>query len=171
MERLAKFFTSIGGVLTALAALVGGIAALFLAFNGGGGESSEANAPTLQAWDTQANEICRTLLQRSRQFGQPRTSQELIAVMEQVLPTFKASTNELRALEKPPAAAGRIDQLIRNWDDQADAAEAVVIAAQNNDVAGLQSAARDVGNLSDSGNRMAAGLGAPKCAEDLFASP
>ena len=41
MERLTKFFTSLGGVLTSLAAIVGGVVALYVAFGGGGDKSSE----------------------------------------------------------------------------------------------------------------------------------
>lgn len=39
MERFTKYFTNLGGALTSLAAIIGGIVALYVAFGGGGGTS------------------------------------------------------------------------------------------------------------------------------------
>ena len=68
MERITKFFTSLGGVLTSLAAIVGGVVALYVAFGGGGHKSSNPPPPpavttasnaTLEDWRSEAESICR----------------------------------------------------------------------------------------------------------------
>jgi len=68
MERITKFFTSLGGVLTSLAAIVGGVVALYVAFGGGGDKSSNPPPPpavtttsnaALEDWRSEAESICR----------------------------------------------------------------------------------------------------------------
>ena len=49
MERFTKFFTSLGGVLTSLAAVIGGAAALYVAF-GGGSDKSRCRIRTRHLW-------------------------------------------------------------------------------------------------------------------------
>ena len=67
MERITKFFTSLGGVLTSLAAIVGGVVALYVAFGGGDKSSSPPPPPAvtttsnaaLEDWRSDAESICR----------------------------------------------------------------------------------------------------------------
>jgi hypothetical protein len=190
MEGLAKFFTGIGGILSGLAAVIAGASALYFAVikdgdepqsnagfestvvtpgaGGNNAEPIEPTGPTLREWRTQANEICRRWLRDARQFGRPTTPEELAIWLSLAFPASKETTNDLRALERPPEQRREIERLLVNLDEQNDAAETAVQAWQTGDAAGWQSAVGDLTDLGDTGATMASELGANDCAEPVF---
>lgn len=179
MDRLTRFFTSIGGVLTGLAAVVGGVAALYVASAGDDGARTVTHAsaqpaavavaetgPTIDEWRTAADDICRTAHARVRQLGRAATPEQALAWVQAFAPISSSSTTRIRALERPPAQSKEIEQLLANLDQQNDAVTRAIDAGQIGDVVAFQDAVREHDELGITGNRMAADLGLHECSQD-----
>ncbi len=177
MERFTKFFTSLGGVLTSLAAVIGGVAALYLAFGGGDDQAPNPDPPTtvvttsdaaIEDWRTQVEEACQDLERRARQLGPPPTEQaEQVVRLQQLIPIFSAAANEIRALEEPDAIRDDAERFVGSMDEQVELSQTMINSLQIGDVATAESARLENQAAGQDTDRLAAELGLQECV-DLF---
>jgi len=175
MERITKFFTSLGGVLTSVATIVGAALALYVAF-GGGDKSSSPPPPAavtttsnaaLEDWRSEAESICRDADSQVFTLGPIPTGTEDagagITWLQNVIPIVVTSTNQLRALDKPAEAQADIDRLLDTMDQVADTAHTVVNAYQAGDIETTKTAGIDLQGAVDDMQRQMADLGLKRC--------
>jgi hypothetical protein len=174
MERITKFFTSLGGVLTSLAAIVGGVVALYVAF--GGGDKSSNPPPSavtttsnvaLENWRSDAESICRDADSQVIALGPSPTatddSDARIAWLQNVIPIVATSTNQLRALDKPAEAGADINRLLDTMDKVTDSAQTMVNAYQALDIETTNTARLELQGAIDDMQRQMAELGLKRC--------
>ena len=178
MERLTKFFTSLGGVLTSLAAVVGGVVALYVAFGSGGDNASQgANPPAvvttsdattsdaaIEDWRTQAERVCRDLKRRASRLGSPPADLAgLIAWMQQQMPIAMSAASEMRALEEPDAIADDVGLFLDSLDNQVELNMTMFNALQAGDATTFEAARAEAQAAATDTDRFAADLGLQKC--------
>ena len=176
MERITKFFTSLGGVLTSVATIVGAALALYVAFGGGGDKSSNPPPPpavtttssaALEDWRSAAESICRDADSQVFTLGPLPTGTEdsgaAVTWLQNVIPIVVTSTNQLRALDKPAEAQADIDRLLDTMDKVADTANTTVNAYQAGDIATTNSARLELQGAVDDMQRQMAELGLKRC--------
>lgn len=171
MDRITKFFTSVGGVLTSVATIVGAALALYVAFGGGSDPQPAAVTTTssaaLEDWRSQAESICRDADSQVFTLGPIPTGNEdsgaRITWLQNVIPIVSTSTNELRALDKPAEAQADIDRLLDTMDKVADSAHTMVNAYQVGDIATTNSARLELQGAIDDMQREMAELGLKRC--------
>ena len=177
MERFTKFFTSLGGVLTSLAAVVGGVVALYVAFGSGGGTASSnppvvvdttSDATTSEAaieeWRTQAEDVCRDLKRRATQLGPPPGDLAgLVAWMQRQMPIASSAASEMRALEEPDAIADDVGRFLDSLDNQVELNTRMFNALQVGDAVTFESLRLEMQAAASDTDRFAADLGLQKC--------
>ena len=174
MERITKFFTSLGGVLTSLAAIVGGVVALYVAF--GGGKSSNPPPPpavtttsnaALEDWRSDAESICRVADSQVIALGPSPAvtddSDTRITWIQNVIPIVATYTNQLRALDKPAEAQVDIDRLLDTMDKVTDSGQTMVNAYQALDIETTNTARLELQGAIDDMQRQMAELGLKRC--------
>jgi hypothetical protein len=175
MERITKFFTSLGGVLTSLAAIVGGVVALYVAF-GGGDKSSKPPPPpavtttsnaALEDWRSDAESICRDADSQVIALGPSPAvtddSDARITWLQNVIPIVATYTNQLRALDKPAEARVDIDRLLDTMDKVTDSAQTMVNAYQALDIETTNAARLELQGAINDMQRQMAELGLKRC--------
>jgi hypothetical protein len=179
MERFTKFFTSLGGVLTSLAAVVGGVVALYVAFGGGGDSASHGSNPpvavgttsnsttsdaAIEEWKAQAEEVCRDLKRRATRLGPPPADLVgLVAWMQQQMPIAMSAASEMRALEEPDAIADDVGRFLDSLDNQVELNTMMFNALQAGDAATFESVRAEAQDAAGDTDRFAADLGLRKC--------
>lgn len=175
MERITKFFTSLGGVLTSVAAIVGGVLALYVAFGGGDKSSNPPPPPAvtttsnaaLEDWRSDAESICRDADSQVFALGPIPTATDAadarITWLQNVIPIVATSTNELRALDKPAEAQADIDRLLDTMDKVTDSAHTMVNAYQVRDIETTNTARLVLQGAIDDMQRQMAELGLKRC--------
>jgi hypothetical protein len=175
MERITKFFTSLGGVLTSLAAIVGGVVALYVAFGGGDKSSNPPPPPAvtttsnaaLEVWRSDAESICREADSQVIALGPSPAvtddSDARITWLQNVIPIVATYTNQLRALDKPAEARADIDRLLDTMDKVTDSGQTMVNAYQARDFATTNTARLVLQGAIDDMQRQMAELGLKRC--------
>jgi hypothetical protein len=175
MERITKFFTSLGGVLTSLAAIVGGVVALYVAFGGGDKSSSPPPPPAvtttsnaaLEDWRSDAESICRDADSQVIALGPSPAvtddSDARITWLQNVIPIVATYTNQLRALDKPAEAQADIDRLLDTMDKVTDSAQTMVNAYQALDIETTNTARLELQGAIDDMQRQISELGLKRC--------
>jgi hypothetical protein len=178
MERVTKFFTSLGGVLTSLATIVAGVVALYVAFGGGGDKSSNtpppppvattSNAAALEDWRSDAESICRdansqVIALGPNPGGDPNDSDARITWLQNVIPIVATYTNQLRALDEPAEAQADIDRLLDTMVKVTDSAQTMVNAYQVFDFETTNTARLELQGAIDDMQRQMAELGLKRC--------
>jgi hypothetical protein len=175
MERITKFFTSLGGVLTSLAAIVGGVVALYVAFGGGDKSSNPPPPPAvtttsnaaLENWRSDAESICRDADSQVIALGPSPAvtddSDARITWLQNVIPIVATYTNQLRALDKPAEARADIDRLLDTMDKVTDSAQTMVNAYQALDIETTNTARLELQGAIDDMQRQMAELGLKRC--------
>lgn len=176
MERFTKFFTSLGGVLASLAAVIGGAAALYVAFGGGGDQAPNGPDPptpvdttsdaAIEGWRTQAEEVCRDLERRVTQLGPPPADQAgQVFWLQQLIPIASSTASEMRALEEPDAIADDVGRFFDSLDEQVELSVRMLNALQVGDVVTAENARLENQAAASDTNRFAADLGLQECVE------
>jgi hypothetical protein len=175
MERITKFFTSLGGVLPSLAAIVGGVVALYVAFGGGDKSSNPPPPPAvtttsnaaLEVWRSDAESICREADSQVIALGPSPAvtddSDARITWLQNVIPIVATYTNQLRALDKPAEARADIDRLLDTMDKVTDSGQTMVNAYQARDFATTNTARLVLQGAIDDMQRQMAELGLKRC--------
>ena len=169
MESVTKFFTSLGGVLTSVAAIVGGVVALYVAF-GGGDKSSNTPPPSnvaVERWRSDAESICRDADSKVIALGPSPAvtddSDARITWLQNAIPIVATSTNQLRALDKPTEAQADIDRLLDTMDKVTDSAQTMINAYQAFDFETTNTARLELQGAVDDMQRQMAELGLKRC--------
>ena len=175
MERITKFFTSLGGVLTGLAAVVGGVVALYVAF-GGGDKSSNPSPPpavtttstaTLEDWRSDAESICRDADSQVIALGPSPAvtddSDARITWLQNVIPIVATSTNQMRALDKPAEAQVDINRLLDTMDRVTDSGQTMINAYQALDTETTNTARLELQGAIEDMQRQMAELDLKRC--------
>ena len=128
MERFTKFFTSLGGVLASLATMIGGAAALYVAF---GGECDKSSPNPNSATCGQRRRTLRSRTGGSRRrkcvgiqaaSDQARPASDdaagQVSYMQQSIQISSSMAAEMRALEEPDAIADDVGRLLDSLDEQ-----------------------------------------------------
>jgi hypothetical protein len=174
MERFTKFFTSLGGVLTSLAAVVGGVVALYVAFGSGGDTASEGSNPpavvdttsdaAIEDWRTQAEKVCRDLKRRATRLGPPPADLAgLVSWMQQQMPIASSAASEMRALEEPDAIADDVGRFLDSLDNQVELNMTMFNALQAGDAVTFENARLEGQAAASDTDRFAADLGLQEC--------
>jgi hypothetical protein len=173
MERFTKFFTSLGGVLTSLAAVVGGVVALYVAF--GGSDKASPNPPVvvdttsdaaIEDWQTQVEDACRDFVRRVNQLGpKPTAGAGQVFYLQELIPIFSTLANEIRALEEPAAIREDVGRLLDSMDRQVELSQTEVNSAQVGDSATAEDARLENQAAGQDTDRLLAELGLQACVE------
>jgi hypothetical protein len=172
MERFTKFFTSLGGVLTSLAAVIGGVVALYLAFGSGGDSNSNGPPPSpvttanasLEDWRTEAEDVCRKATRQAKALGPDPTDQPgQVERIRELIPIMEGFTNEVRALDEPGEIQADVARLLDKMDRTAELAQNMVNSYQAGDLTTAESARLELQGVSADADRAMADLGLQKC--------
>jgi hypothetical protein len=176
MERFTKFFTSVGGVLASLAAVIGGVVALYVAFAGGGDQAPNGPDPptavdttsdaAIEDWRTQAEKVCQDLKRRVTQLGPPPLDAAgQVSWLQRLIPISSSMASEMRALEEPDAIADDVGRLLDSLDEQVDLSVTMLDALQVGDAVTLENVRVENQAAASDTNRFAADLGLRECVE------
>ena len=170
MERVTKFLSSLGGVLTSLAAIVGGVVALYVAF---GGDNSSSTPPpgsnaTIEDWRSGAESICRETDNQVIAFGptpgdDPAESDAWVTWLQDVIPIVKTSRNKLLALDKPAEAQAEIDRLLHTILEMTDSGDAMIAAYHAANLKAMNTAKFELLGAVDDMQTQMAELGLTRC--------
>ena len=162
-------------MLTSLAAIVGGVVALYVAF-GGGDDKNTPPPPTvvttsnaaLEDWRSDAESICRdadsqVIALGPNPGGDPDDSAARITWLQNVIPIVATSTNQLRALEKPAEAQADIDRLLDTMVKVTDSSQTMVNAYYALDIEMTNTARLELQGAIDDMQRQMAELGLKRC--------
>jgi hypothetical protein len=179
MESFTKFFTSLGGVLTSLAAVVGGVVALYVAFGSGGDTASQGSNPpavvdttsdattsdaAIEEWRTEAEKVCRDLKRRATRLGPPPGDLAgLVSWMQQQMPIASSAASEMRALEEPDAIADDVGRFLDSLDNQVELNMTMFNALQAGDAVTFENARLEGQAAANDTDRFAADLGLQEC--------
>jgi hypothetical protein len=162
-------------VLTSLAAIVGGVVALYVAFGGGDKSSNPPPPPAvtttsnaaLEVWRSDAESICREADSQVIALGPSPAvtddSDARITWLQNVIPIVATYTNQLRALDKPAEARADIDRLLDTMDKVTDSGQTMVNAYQARDFATTNTARLVLQGAIDDMQRQMAELGLKRC--------
>ena len=184
---LTWLFSSVGGLLTALATLIAGVLAILALVNrsdNGDGDSvptppsivttSEGpetpSGPTLAEWRSQANAVCEGAdieFELSPE-GQADERIRALEVGRQTARTFHNTTDSLRDLDTPDSEASQVEEMISSWERGTDAFESFLAAFERGDQPSAQADQTRATTQMANGNRLARRLGATTCAERVF---
>jgi hypothetical protein len=166
-------------VLTSLAAVVGGVVALYVAFGSGGDTGSQGTNPpvvvdttsdvttsdaAIEDWRTQAERVCRDLKRRASRLGSPPGDLAgLVAWMQQQMPIAMSAASEMRALEEPDAIADDVGLFLDSLDNQVELNMTMFNALQAGDATTFAAAQAEAQAAATDTDRFAADLGLQKC--------
>jgi len=176
-----SFWTSLGGVLTAVAGvLTAGAAVAALVIGTGGDKDKESSAAspgpsgsatpapkkvTLSEWAKQANQICEDTYDDIRALGVGADSNSQFQAIPQTTRIATRGNARLQALDKPPDAETKINDLIATASRVSVAARSYYEAARAGDTATAQTKFAEYRESADELARLDGELGANVCAQ------
>jgi hypothetical protein len=179
-ERIGSFFSSLTGLLTGAAALIGAVLAILTATGvigggDGGSEQAEPASANTKTWAARANAICARANDTTGALPNPRTLAptdaagylKTAAVLEQRM------LRELNGLPAPKDEQAKIDSFLNVGSRMSDTTSELANDVTLGNLAGAQRRAVVLSRLNTQFNRAAIALGARTCAEgsslgDLF---
>jgi len=187
LAALTSFFTGVGGLLTAIAAVT--TAALgFVAFvnrdDGGATPPTvpgttqpspftttlERSGPTLADWRAQADAICGGA-DLDFEISPEAPNNQALQVLEvgrQTVTLFRNTSDSIGDLDTPASHEDEIDEMLSSWQRAADALEHALDALQRGDEQSMLDEQSRAQGLAAQGNRLARRLGATTCTETVF---
>jgi hypothetical protein len=176
MDRLTKFFTSLGGVLASLAAVIGGAAALYVAFGSGGDQAPNGPDPptpvdttsdaAIEDWRAQVEEACRDFDRRVSELGPvPADQPGQIVRLQQLIPIVDTASNEIRALEEPHAIRDDVERFLDSMGEVIDLSQTMVNSYQIADAQTFNSARLEMQAAARDTDRLAAELELQECVD------
>jgi hypothetical protein len=161
--RFAAFWTSLPGILTAIATLVAiaGLLALFVV----PGDSGDSG-PNRAEWAAKVDPICSDASNAVRQLPAPTADVNSRAdYLRQVGRIARDTSEKVGALEAPTEVQGSIDRMTALWDQQADGADTVANALQSGNYEDAQNVLGQVLAAETGGDALANSLGVKACAQ------
>jgi hypothetical protein len=174
-QRLASFFTSLTGLLTATATLIGAVVAILTATGViGGGNNGEhrgtdvpSNGQNQTSWATQANAICARSNDTIAALPNPHSvaPSDVASYLKTSVVLEQRMLRELNALPVPKDSGGQIDAFLKVGARMSDATSELANDVTLGNLAGAQQRATQLSQLNTRFNHAAIELGARTCAE------
>jgi hypothetical protein len=174
-QRIASFFTSLTGLLTATAALIGAVVAILTATGviGGGNNSGskETNASstkqTQTSWATQANAICARANDTIAALPNPHSvaPSDVASYLKTSVVLEQRMLRELNALPTPNDSAAQVNAFLKVGATMSDATSELANDVTLGNLAAAQQRATQLSQLNTHFNSAAIELGARTCAE------
>jgi hypothetical protein len=165
-EQKKGFWTTLPGVLTAIAALItaiGGIVGLVVV--PGGSDEESDDGPTRTTWVRQADELCSQAYDSLRQYPPITDLNTLVSVGPSIAEEARDLAADLRGLRAPEEDQSTIARMTGLLDEQSDGVDAAVVAVSQGDQAGFRRSVQQVESASVEGDAVAESLGATACAQ------
>jgi hypothetical protein len=163
--RFRTFWTTLPGILTATATLLGAIAGLLALFvvPGDSGDSGPSRAD----WADKVDPICSQQINSIRQLPPPTTPDvNLVAnYLHEVSRVARDMGEKVRAIDAPADDQQSIDRMTSSWDQQADGIDNFALELQSGDQAGAQTTQQQVDAAGAEGDEIARSLGVTACAQ------
>jgi hypothetical protein len=162
--RFAAFWTSLPGILTAIATLVAiaGLLALFVVPEGDSGDDGLSRAE----WADRVDPICSDATNAVRQIPPPTGDIDASAgYLRRAGRIVRDMSEKVRVIEAPTEDQGSIDRMTALWDQQADGADNIANDLQTGNYLDAQSAQEQVLNAETEADALATSLGVPACAQ------
>jgi len=178
-QQIGPFFSSLTGLLTGAAALIGAVVGILTATGviGGGGDGSNS-AATVQSkttWAAAANAICARANDTTGALPNPRTlaPSDAASYLKTALVLEQRMLRELNALPVPKGKESEVATFLRVGAKMSDATNELADDVAVGNLAGLQQRAILLSRLNTRFNDAAIALDARTCAEgsslgDLF---
>jgi hypothetical protein len=174
-QRITSFFTSLTGLLTATAALIGAVVAILTATGVIGGSDNSANketnaAPTEQnqtSWATQANAICARANDTIAALPNPHSvaPSDVASYLKTSVVLEQRMLRELNALPAPKDGGAQVNAFLKVGARMSDATSELANDVTLGDLAAAQQRAAQLSQLNTRFNNGAIELGARTCAE------
>jgi hypothetical protein len=167
----AAFWTTLPGILTAIAGFVGAIAAVLALFVGPG-DSGDGGVSRAE-WADKVDPICSEAIDAARQSQIPASNDPNVYAdyVRQIGRIARDMSKKVRAIEAPTEVQSNIDRMTALWDQQADQADEMAFALQIGDAAAFQTAAQQVDDAATEGDAIASSLGVTACAQTPTPAP
>lgn len=179
-QQIGSFFTSLTGLLTGTAALIGAIVGILTAIGviGGGDSSGSQVAPSTQSkatWSAKADEICARANDTTSALPNPRTlaPSDAASYLKTALVLEQRMLRELNALPPPKGKEAQVATFLSVGAKMSDATNELADDVAVGNLTGLQKRATLLSQLNTRFNNAAIALDARTCAEgsslsDLF---
>jgi hypothetical protein len=169
-QQLGSFFSSLTGLLTGAAALIGAVVGILTATGViGGGDGSHAASPhqSNATWSTKANAICARANDTTGALPNPRTiaPSDAAGYLKTSLVLEQRMLRELNTLPPPKGEETEVATLLRLGAKMSDATSELADDVAVGNLAALQQRATLLSRLNTRFNNAAIALGASSCAE------
>ena len=170
-QQLCSFFSSLTGLLTGAAALIGAVVGILTATGviaGGGGGSHAASPHQSNAmWAAKANAICARANDTTGALPNPRTlaPSDAAGYLKTSLVLEQRMLRELNTLPPPKGEEAEVATLLRLGAKMSDATSELADDVAVGNLAALQRRATLLSRLNTQFNNAAIALGASSCAE------
>ena len=174
-QRITSFFTSLTGLLTATAALIGAVVAILTATGviGGGnnGGNKEANTPstgqTQASWATRANAVCARANDTIAALPNPHSvaPSDVANYLKTSVVLEQRMLRELNALPTPKDNGAQVNAFLKTGARMSDATSELANDVTLGNLAAAQQRAAQLSQLNTRFNNAAIELGARTCAE------
>jgi hypothetical protein len=169
-QQLGSFFTSLTGLLTGAAALIGAVVGILTATGViGGGDGSHAASPhqSNATWSTKANAICARANDTTGALPNPHTlaPSDTASYLKTALVLEQRMLRQLNALPAPKGRETEVATFLQVGSRMSDATNELADDVATGNLAGLQHRATLLSQLNTRFNNAAIALGAGTCAE------
>jgi hypothetical protein len=170
-QRIGSFFTSLTGVLTSTAALVGAVVGILTAVGviggGSGGTHSASSAPSRATWAAKANAICADANEATAALPDPHTvaRSDIAAYLKTSAMFERRMLRKLNALTPPNGQEANVASFLDVGARMSDATSELADDAALGDLAGMAQRASQLSRLNTRFNNAAIAVGARTCAE------
>jgi len=169
-QQIGSFFSSLTGLLTGTAALIGAVVGILTAIGviGGGHGPHIASTPQSKAtWAAKANAICARANDTTGALPNPRTlaPSDAAGYLKTALVLEQRMLRELNALPAPKGKEAEVATFLRAGAKMSDATSELADDVAVGNLAALQRRATLLSRLNTRFNNAAIALGARTCAE------
>jgi hypothetical protein len=178
-KRIGSFFTSLTGLLTSTAALLGAVVAILSAIGviGGGRTRTASTSQSSPSWAAEANAICARANDATNALPNPRTlaPSDAAGYLRTVVVFEDRMLRDLNALPTPKGKQAEVTAFLDIGAKMSDATNELADDVTVGDLPALQRRATLLSQLNTRFNNAATALGARTCAEgsslsDVFGS-
>lgn len=169
-QKLDSFFSSLTGLLTATAALIGAIVGILTAIGaigGGGGPHAAKPNQSNATWAAKANAICARANDTTGALPNPHTlaPTDAASYLKTALVLEQRMLRELNALPAPKGKETEVATFLQVGAKMSDATNELADDVATGNLAALQQRATLLSQLNTRFNNTAIALGARTCAE------
>ena len=170
MESKESFWTSLPGILTGIAGLLGAAGAIvgIVLSQGGSPHPTPTATATAQTWGDQANAICAVVIKNGSGYVSSNPFNTQLPAATQYAVNYQSVDDQLRKLPANGQEQGTVTSMLGYWDPAIAWWRQAIQAAQNGYTATEQQDLSNFSTLNAEGNNLANQLGAGTCASGDF---